>query len=56
MFEVGKMSASDDISPTGEIPAEEVMRNVYLNYLRGISTPKGLDLINFYEKRENNRN
>lgn len=51
MFEVAKMSATDDISPPDEIPGEEVMRNVYLNYLRGISTSKGLDLINFYEKQ-----
>jgi hypothetical protein len=26
-----------------------VIRDVYINYLRGISTPKGLELINYYE-------
>jgi hypothetical protein len=29
----------------------DVIRNIFINYLRGISTRKGLDLINRLEKR-----
>jgi AcrR family transcriptional regulator len=40
-----------------EFSSQEMIRDFYVNYLRGISTPKGLDLIDFYGKnnKQNNR-
>ena len=29
----------------------DVIRNIFINYLRGISTPKGLELINKLEAK-----
>jgi hypothetical protein len=31
---------------------QDVIRSFYINYLRGISTPKGLELITYYEKEQ----
>lgn len=39
-------------SPDG-LPDKDILRNFYVNFIRGISTPKGLDLIAFYEKKQN---
>ncbi len=50
MLEVARMSNDKDVFPPDDFPNKDVIRNFYINYLRGISTPKGLDLINFYEK------
>ena len=36
------------LSPSDDFDRGEVVRNGYINYLRGISTQKGLDLINYY--------
>jgi AcrR family transcriptional regulator len=40
-----------------EFSSQEMIKDFYVNYLRGISTPKGLDLIEFYGKnnKQNNR-
>ena len=38
----------DDFDPD-DYSKKHVIRDVYINCLRGISTQKGLDLINFYE-------
>lgn len=51
MLEVAKMSNDKDIFPPNGFMSKDVIRNFYVNYLRGISTPKGLDLINRYEKK-----
>jgi AcrR family transcriptional regulator len=51
MLEVAKMSNDKDIFPPNGFLSKDVIRNFYVNYLRGISTPKGLDLINRYEKK-----
>jgi TetR/AcrR family transcriptional regulator, cholesterol catabolism regulator len=51
MLEVAKMSNDNDIFPPNGFLSKDVIRNFYVNYLRGISTPKGLDLINRYEKK-----
>jgi AcrR family transcriptional regulator len=51
MLEVAKMSNDKDIFPPNGFLSKDVIRNFYVNYLRGISTPKGLDLINSYEKK-----
>jgi AcrR family transcriptional regulator len=51
MFEVAKMSNDREIFPPDHFSDSEVIKNVYINYLRGICTQKGLDLINYHEKK-----
>lgn len=51
MLEVVRMSNDRDVFPPDDFLNKDVIRNFYINYLRGISTPKGLDLIDFYEKK-----
>jgi len=51
LFEVARMSNDNDVFPSDDFTNKEVIRSFYVNYLRGISTQKGLDLINFYEKK-----
>jgi AcrR family transcriptional regulator len=51
LFEVARMSNDKDVFPSDDFVKKEVIRSFYINYLRGISTQKGLDLINFYEKK-----
>lgn len=51
MLEVVKQSNSNELFPPEIYHDKDIPRTVYLNYLRGISTQKGLDLINFYENQ-----
>jgi len=51
LLEVARMSNDKDVFPPDDFSNKDVIRNFYINYLRGISTRKGLDLINFYEKK-----
>jgi len=51
LLEVVRMSNDNEVFPPDNFMSKDVIRNFYINYLRGISTQKGLDLINFYEKR-----
>jgi TetR/AcrR family transcriptional regulator, cholesterol catabolism regulator len=51
LFEVMRLSHEKDSLSTDYANKSELFRNFYINYLRGISTPKGLELINFYEKK-----
>jgi TetR/AcrR family transcriptional regulator, cholesterol catabolism regulator len=50
LLEVTRMSNDKNVFSPDDFHIKDVIRNFYINYLRGISTPKGLDLINFYEK------
>jgi len=50
MLEVARVSNDKDVFPPDDFLNKDVIRNFYINYLRGISTQKGLDLINRYEK------
>jgi hypothetical protein len=52
MLEVAKMSNDREIFPPDDFTSKDVIKNVYINYLRGISTQKGLDLIDYYEKKK----
>jgi len=52
LFEVAKMSNDEEVFPPDDFPNKDVIRNFYINYLRGISTQKGLDLIDYYETRQ----
>lgn len=56
IYEVMKMSAEKDTIGSGRLDKEVLIRDFYLNYLRGISTPKGLGLIDFYEKNRQIKN
>jgi AcrR family transcriptional regulator len=51
MQEVAKISNDKEIFPPDNYLSQDVIRNVYINYLRGICTQKGLDLIDYYEKK-----
>jgi TetR/AcrR family transcriptional regulator, cholesterol catabolism regulator len=51
MLEVARLSNDKDVFPPDDFMNKDVIRNFFINYLRGISTQKGLDLINRYEKK-----
>ncbi len=53
LVEVVRMSNDKDLFPPDNFSDQDVVRDFFINYLRGISTQKGLDLINFYEKKGN---
>ena len=50
MLEVARLSNDESLFPQGSHNMKDVIRNFYINYLRGISTQKGLKLIDRYEK------
>jgi AcrR family transcriptional regulator len=50
MFEVARLSNDNEIFPPDHFQNEDVQRNFYINYMRGLCTSKGLELIDFYEK------
>jgi TetR/AcrR family transcriptional regulator, cholesterol catabolism regulator len=50
MLEVARISNDNDVFPPDDFIDKDVIKNFYINYIRGISTQKGLDLINSYEK------
>lgn len=52
LLEVARVTNDRNIFPPDYFENKDVIRNFYINYLRGISTPRGLDLINKYEKSE----
>ncbi|MDX9725459.1 MAG: TetR/AcrR family transcriptional regulator [Bacteroidales bacterium] len=56
MTEVLKMSNDKDILPYDSSECINSVRNFYINFLRGISTQKGLDLINRYDARQKSTN
>jgi AcrR family transcriptional regulator len=51
LLEVVRMSNDNSVFPLDDFLNKDVIRNFYINYLRGISTQKGLELINKYEKK-----
>jgi TetR/AcrR family transcriptional regulator, cholesterol catabolism regulator len=51
MLEVAKMSNDKTVFPSDDYMSKDVVRTFYLNYLRGISTQKGLELINLHDKK-----
>ena len=52
IVEVARLSNDPELFPPEDFLRKDVIRNVYLNYLRGISTQKGLDLIDYYDKKQ----
>ncbi len=55
LLELVRMSNDKDVFPMDNFTDENMIRNFYVNYLRGISTQRGLDLINFYEKENKSK-
>jgi TetR/AcrR family transcriptional regulator, cholesterol catabolism regulator len=51
LYEMMRLSHEKDSLSADHVDKGELFRNFYINYLRGISTPKGLELIDFYEKK-----
>jgi AcrR family transcriptional regulator len=51
MLEMAKLTNDTSVFPPDDFPNKDVIKNFYINYLRGISTQKGLDLIDYYEKK-----
>jgi AcrR family transcriptional regulator len=49
MLEVAKISHDEKIFPPDNYTNIDVVRNFYINYMRGICTQKGLNLIGQYE-------
>jgi hypothetical protein len=54
MLEVARMSNDKNMFPPDSFPNKDVIRNFYVNYLRGISTKKGLELIDYFDSRKGN--
>jgi AcrR family transcriptional regulator len=52
LLEVAKIANDKDVFPPEDYHNKDVIKNFYINYLRGISTPKGLELIDYYQNRE----
>ncbi len=50
LYNLGRSIMDNDLYPYEKFSRHDVIRNIFFNYLRGISTPKGLDLINKLEK------
>jgi len=50
LLEVVRMSNDKSVFPPDDFMNKDVIGTFYINYLRGISTKKGLDLINHFEK------
>jgi TetR/AcrR family transcriptional regulator, cholesterol catabolism regulator len=51
IFELLKLSADSEIFPLDKYSHNDIIRNVYINYLKGIATIKGLEIINALEKK-----
>ncbi|MGC1390397.1 MAG: TetR/AcrR family transcriptional regulator [Bacteroidales bacterium] len=50
LYNLGRSIMDNDLYPFEQFSRRDVIRNIFFNYLRGISTSKGLDLINKLEK------
>jgi AcrR family transcriptional regulator len=51
MDSLGRSIMNNDLYPFDEFTRRDVIRNVLINYLRGISTIEGVELINKFEKK-----
>ena len=52
LLEVVRISDDKDLFPSENLSSRDMIRDFFINNIRGISTQKGLDLINFYEKKK----
>jgi TetR/AcrR family transcriptional regulator, cholesterol catabolism regulator len=51
LYNMGRSIMDNDLYPYELFSRREVLQNVFINFLRGISTQKGLDLINRLESK-----
>ena len=51
LYSLGKMIMDNDLYPFETFTRKEVIKNVFINYLRGISTPEGLEMISSREEK-----
>jgi AcrR family transcriptional regulator len=51
LFSLGRSAVDFDLFPSEEFPRREVVRNGFINYMKGISTPQGVELINKLETK-----
>jgi len=51
LYNLGRSVMDHDLYPYELFSRRDVVRNVFINYLRGIATPKGLDLISKLEEK-----
>jgi TetR/AcrR family transcriptional regulator, cholesterol catabolism regulator len=51
LYSLGRSIIDDELYPFEQFPRNEVMKNVFINYLRGISTSEGLILIKKLESK-----
>lgn len=50
LYSLARSAMDNYLYPYEEFSRREVIKNVFINYIRGISTPEGLNLINKLEK------
>jgi AcrR family transcriptional regulator len=51
MDSLGKSMMNNDIYPYDQFNRRDVIRNTVINYMKGISTPEGVELINKFERK-----
>ena len=51
IYHLGKSIVDNDMYPYSQFSRRDVIRNIFINYIRGISTQKGLELINQLEEK-----
>jgi AcrR family transcriptional regulator len=51
LYSMGKLIMDNDLYPYDEFTRKEVIKNVFVNYMRGIATPEGLIEINKHDDK-----
>jgi AcrR family transcriptional regulator len=51
LFSLGKSIMDQDLYPYEQFTRKEVISNTFINYLKGVSTPEGIELINALEAK-----
>jgi len=51
MDSLAKSMMNNDLYPYDQFNRRDVIRNTVINYMKGISTPEGIELINKFERR-----
>jgi hypothetical protein len=51
LYNLGRSLMDNNLYPFEDFTRREVIGNVFITYLRGISTPEGIDLINILEAK-----
>ena len=51
LYSLGRSATDQDLYPFEEFARRDVIKNVFINYLRGISTKEGVELVNKLEAK-----